>query len=150
MNGQNMGEVETQTLDVMDQLIEITTAQFVHWIDRLHDLAAQESCIIEPMRVIMIIESALSSLIEERDLLALSELVACARVEASTDPQLLSHLQSLNEALQRRKVQISVIASLAGQEKAQDEAWQQLHVIEMTIRQAQENYALVKFLAETE
>lgn len=73
-----------------------------------------------------------------------------AGVEVSTDPLLLSLQQSLNEAVQRNEAQIAVIASLAGQEKEQAEARQLLRMIEMTILQAQQSHAIVKFLAEPE
>ncbi|MHC2017745.1 hypothetical protein [Methylobacterium sp. CM6247] len=73
-----------------------------------------------------------------------------AGVEAFTDPLLLSLQQSLNEALQRHEAQIALIASLTGQERKQIEARQVLRLIETTILQAQQNYALVKFLAEPE
>ncbi|MBO1023015.1 hypothetical protein IPV08_23960 [Methylobacterium sp. SD274] len=73
MNEQSTGETEPQTLAVLDRLIETTTARLVHWIDRLQNLAVRGACTIEAMRVIVIVESALSRLIEERDLLSPSE-----------------------------------------------------------------------------
>ncbi|MHC2087427.1 hypothetical protein [Methylobacterium sp. CM6244] len=73
MNEQSTGETEPQTLDVLDRLIEMTTARLVHWIDRLQNLVAHGTCTIEAMRVIMIMQSALSRLLNERDLLSPSE-----------------------------------------------------------------------------
>lgn len=76
MNGQNMAEPEPELLDVLDHFIETTTAQLVHWIDRLHDLVVDKGCTLEAMRIIVIVERALSRLIDERDLLSPSELSA--------------------------------------------------------------------------
>jgi hypothetical protein len=44
---------------------------------------------------------------------------------------------------------MALIASLAGQERKQAEAWQVLGLIETTIRQARQNHALVKSLSES-
>lgn len=74
MNKQNMAEPEPELLDVLDHFIEMTTTRLVHWIDHLQELVAHGACIIEAMRVIVIVESALSRLIDERDLLSPSEL----------------------------------------------------------------------------
>lgn len=73
MDEQGMDEPELQTLDLLNRLIEMTTVRLVHWIDRLQDLVARGDCTIEAMRVIVIVESALSRLIEERRLLAPAE-----------------------------------------------------------------------------
>ncbi|MHC2017783.1 hypothetical protein [Methylobacterium sp. CM6247] len=76
MNHQNTGEPKPQGLDVMNRLIEMTEARLVDWIDPLHDPVVYEESISEAVRVVVAIEYALGRLIEERDLLAPSELLA--------------------------------------------------------------------------
>lgn len=63
----------TRTLDVLNHLIEITELRLLNRLDHLQNLAVHEASIIEAMRVIVIVESALCRLIDERDLLAASE-----------------------------------------------------------------------------
>ncbi|MHC2087428.1 hypothetical protein [Methylobacterium sp. CM6244] len=73
-----------------------------------------------------------------------------AGAEASTDPLVLSLQQAIDEAERRRDAQIALIASLADQEGRQAQAWEVLAMIEGTLRQAQQNYAVVKSLSEPE
>ncbi|MCJ2127294.1 hypothetical protein [Methylobacterium sp. E-045] len=58
--------------------------------------------------------------------------------------------QDIKEAEQRREAQVALIASLAGQGGERAEALQALDLIETTLRQAQQNHALVKSLSEGE
>jgi hypothetical protein len=74
MNERDAGAPKPQDLDVLNHLIEMTEARLVDWIDHLNDPVVLEESITEAVRVVMVIDDAFGRLIEERDLLAPSEL----------------------------------------------------------------------------
>lgn len=73
-----------------------------------------------------------------------------AGVEPFLAPLIVRLQQAIDEAERRRDAQLALIASLAGQEGRQTQAWEVLAMIEGTLRQAQQNHAVVKSLSEPE